>query len=81
MSSNVAENRTFRKRKKKKKKTDTKKQKKNKKKLVIILLEAIQLMLNLPLLNTTCPVLANSIDPYQMASEEANCSGSALFVI
>ena len=29
----------------------------------------------------TCPVLANSVDPDQMASEEANWSGSALFVI
>ena len=33
------------------------------------------------MLNTTCPVLANSVDPDQMASEEANCSWSALFVI
>ena len=30
---------------------------------------------------TTCPVLANSVDPDQLASEEANWSGSALFVI
>ena len=37
--------------------------------------------LTLLLLNTTCPVLANSIDPDQLASEEANRSGSALFVI
>ena len=37
--------------------------------------------LTLLLLNTTCPVLANSIDPDQLASEEANWSGSALFVI
>ena len=29
----------------------------------------------------TCPVLANSVDPDQLASEEANWSGSALFVI
>ena len=29
----------------------------------------------------TCPVLANSVDPDQLASEEANLSGSALFVI
>ena len=28
----------------------------------------------------TCPVLANSVDPDQFASEEANWSGSALFV-
>ena len=33
------------------------------------------------LLNMTCPVLANSVDPDQLASEEANWSGSALFVI
>ena len=33
------------------------------------------------LLNTTCPVLANSIDPDQLASNEANSSGSALFFI
>ena len=32
-------------------------------------------------MNTTCPVLANSVDPDQLASEEANWSGSALFVI
>ena len=32
-------------------------------------------------LNTTCPVLPNSVDPDQLASEEANWSGSALFVI
>ena len=37
-------------------------------------------ILNLLLLNTTCPVLANSVDPDQLASE-ANWSGSALFVI
>ena len=29
----------------------------------------------------TCPVLANSVGPGQLASEEANWSGSALFVI
>ena len=28
----------------------------------------------------SCPVLANSVDPDQLASEEANWSGSALFV-
>ena len=38
-------------------------------------------ILTLLLLNTTCPVLANSVDPDQLASEEANRSGSALFVI
>ena len=30
------------------------------------------LLLTLLLLNTTCPVLANSVDPDQLASEEAN---------
>ena len=29
----------------------------------------------------TCPVLANSVDPDQLASDEANWSGSALFAI
>ena len=38
-------------------------------------------VLTLLLLSTTCPVLANSVDPDQLASEEANWSGSALFVI
>ena len=38
-------------------------------------------VLILLLLNTTCPVVANSVDPDQLASEEANWSGSALFVI
>ena len=33
------------------------------------------------MLNMTCPVLATSVDPDQLASEEANWSGSALFVI
>ena len=33
------------------------------------------------LLNMTCPVLANSVDPDQLASEDTNLSGSALFVI
>ena len=37
--------------------------------------------LTLLLLNMTCPVLANSEDPDQLASEEANWSGSALYVI
>ena len=36
--------------------------------------------LTLLMLNT-CPVLANSVDPDLLASEEANWSGSALFVI
>ena len=38
-------------------------------------------VLTLLLLNTTCPVLANSVAPDQLASEEVNWSGSALFVI
>ena len=38
-------------------------------------------ILILLLLNTTCPVLANSVDPDQLASEKANWSGSALFGI
>ena len=29
----------------------------------------------------TCPAFANSVDPDQLASEEANWSGSAVFVI
>ena len=33
------------------------------------------------MLNMSCPVLANSVDPDQLASEEANWSGSALFII
>ena len=32
------------------------------------------------MLNTSCP-FANSVDPAQLASEEANWSGSARFVI
>ena len=39
------------------------------------------ILLTLPLLNTTCPVLANSVDPDQLASKEANWSRSALFAI
>ena len=38
-------------------------------------------VLTLLLLNTTCPVLANSVDLDQLASEETIWSGSALFVI
>ena len=37
--------------------------------------------LTLLLLNTSCPVLANSVDPDQLASAEANWSGFALFAI
>ena len=36
---------------------------------------------NTSLAEPTCPVLANSVDPDQLASEEANWSGSALFAI
>ena len=32
-------------------------------------------------MNMICPAFANSVDPDQLASEEANWSGSALFVI
>ena len=39
------------------------------------------LTLTLLLLNTTIPVIANSVDPDQLASLEVNWSGSALFVI
>ena len=38
-------------------------------------------LLTLLFLNTICHVLANSVDPDQLASAEANWSGSALFVI
>ena len=38
-------------------------------------------LLTLLMLNTTCSVLANSVDPDHLASEEANWSGSALFII
>ena len=38
-------------------------------------------ILTLLLLTTTCAVLANSVDPDQLASEEAYWTGSALFVI
>ena len=37
--------------------------------------------LTLVLLNPDIPVFANSVDPDQLASEEANWSGSALFAI
>ena len=33
------------------------------------------------LLNTACPVLANHVDPDQLASEEAKWSGSELLVV
>ena len=38
-------------------------------------------ILTLLLLNTACLVLANNVDPDQLASEEANWSGSTLFDI
>ena len=38
-------------------------------------------MLTLVLLNPHTPTFANSVDLGQLASEEANWSGSALFVI
>ena len=38
-------------------------------------------MLTLLLLNTACPILAISVDPDQLASEEANWSESTLFAI
>ena len=52
----------------------------------IIVFESTSLRVNLLtllLLNMTCPVLANSVDPDQLASDvkEANWSGSALSVI
>ena len=37
--------------------------------------------LTLVLLNPIYPDIANSVDPDQLASEEANRSGSALFII
>ena len=39
------------------------------------------ILLTLLLLNTSCPILANSVDPDHLTSEEANWPGSALFVI
>ena len=38
-------------------------------------------LLTLVLLNPDIPVFANSVDPDQLASDEANWSGSALFAI
>ena len=51
---------------------------KNKTKLMSLL---VLNYFSLSLAEHTCPVLANSVDPDQLASEEANWSGSALFVI
>ena len=41
----------------------------------------MSVLLTLILLNPICPVFANSEDPDQLASDEANWSGSALFAI
>ena len=38
-------------------------------------------VINPSLANTSFPVLANSVDPDQLASAEAKWSGSALFVM
>ena len=46
--------------------------KNKKKKIECHLLQILLGTLTLLLLNTTCPVLANSVDPDQLASEEAN---------
>ena len=40
-----------------------------------------QFFLTLVLLNPDIPCFADSVDPDQLASEEANWSGSALFAI
>ena len=40
-----------------------------------------KLVLTLILLNPDFPCFANSVDPDQLASSEANWSGSALFAI
>ena len=56
--------------------------KKYKEKIIKMLSAAVVICtLTLLLLNTTCPFLANSVDPDQLASSEANWSGFALFVI
>ena len=47
---------------------------------IFIQLQAYQ-VLTLVLLNPIYPAFANSVDPDQLASEEANWSGSALFAI
>ena len=49
--------------------------------LLLIALLCDKKNLTILLLNMTSAVLANSVDPDQLASEEANWSGSALFVI
>ena len=45
------------------------------------LIWSYDLILTLVLLNPDIPCLCNSVDPDQLASEEANSSGSALFAI
>ena len=44
-------------------------------------IQIISVGINPSLAEHTCPVVANSVDPDQLASEDANWSGSALFVI
>ena len=44
-------------------------------------LQTIDFKLTLVLLNRMYPAFATSVDPDQLASEEANWSGSALFVL
>ena len=43
--------------------------------------QSVTITLTLVLLNPDRPAFANSVDPDQLASEEANWSGSALFAI
>ena len=40
---------------------------------------SVDVLLTLVLLNPICPPFANSVDPDQLASSEANWSASALF--
>ena len=47
----------------------------------MVLINTFIIFLTLLLLNMTCPVLANSVDPDQLDSEDAHWSGSALFDI
>ena len=44
-------------------------------------LPSVPALLTFVLLNRICPVFVNNVDPDQLASEEANWSGSALFAI
>ena len=50
-------------------------------KLISIVSVLSKLILTLVLLNPDIPCFANSVDPDQLASEEANWSGSAQFAI